>query len=122
MARVGEIAEPEGRIIFLVDAAGFYLLPASVWTYASRRQTPILCVPLTHDHLSAISAITPDGELYMMVQECAFKGPTIVRFLRHLSRCFSDKLLAIWDGSSAHRSQAVKTFLAQGEVKRIPSE
>jgi hypothetical protein len=41
---------------------------------------------LTRDHLSAISAITPDGRLYMMVQQDAFKGPTIVRFLRHLLR------------------------------------
>jgi transposase len=105
-----------------VDEAGFYLLPAGVWTYAPRGQTPILRVPLTHDHLSAISAITPEGKLYMMVQDCAFKGPAIVRFLRHLLRHIPGKLLIIWDGLPAHRSQVVKDFLAQGAAKRIHLE
>jgi hypothetical protein len=63
-----------------VDEAGFYLLPAGVWTYAPRGQTPILRVPLTRDHLAAISAITPADKLYIRVQNGAFKGPAIVRF------------------------------------------
>ena len=68
-----------------VDEAGFYLLPMSVRTYAPWGQTPLLRVPLTRDHLSAISGLTPDGKLYMMVQDTAFDGPAIVRFLRHFS-------------------------------------
>jgi transposase len=105
-----------------VDEAGFYLLPAGVWTYAPKGQTPILRVPLTRDHLSAISAITPDGRLYMMVQEDAFKGPAIVRFLRHLLRHIPGKLLIIWDGLPAHHGQAVKDFLKQGAAQRIHLE
>ncbi|MBP8972286.1 MAG: hypothetical protein KBH93_00310 [Anaerolineae bacterium] len=69
-----------------VDEAGFYLLPMAVSTYAPCGQTPILRVPLTRDHLSAISAITPQGKLYIQVQDTAFDGPAIVRFLRHLLR------------------------------------
>ena len=105
-----------------IDEAGFYLLPAGVHTDAPRGQTPILRVPLTRDHLSAISAITPAGKRYMMVQNGAFKGPTIVRFLRHLLRHIPGKLLIIWDGLPAHRSQVVKDFLAQGATKRIHLE
>jgi len=105
-----------------VDEAGFYLLPAGVWTYAPRGQTPILRVPLTRDHLAAISAITPEGKLYMMVQDGTFKGPAIVRFLQHLLRHIPGKLLIIWDGLPAHRSQAVKDFLAQGAAQRIHLE
>ena len=105
-----------------VDEAGFYLLPAGVWTYAPRGQTPMLRVPLTRDHLSAISAITPAGKLYMMVQGGAFKGPAIVRFLRHLLHHIPGKLLIIWDGLPAHRSQPFKAFLAQGATKRIHLE
>jgi hypothetical protein len=52
-----------------IDEAGFSLLAAAVRTYAPRGQTPILRVPLTWDHLSVISAITPDGRLFMMIQE-----------------------------------------------------
>jgi transposase len=78
-----------------------------------------LRVPLTHDHLSAISAITLDGHLYMMVQTGSFKGATIVRFLRYLLRHIPGKLLIIWDGLPAHRGQEVKAFLAQGAAKRL---
>ena len=82
----------------------------------------MLHVPLTRDHLSAISAITPDGRLFMMVQEETFKGPAIVRFLRHLLRHIPGKLLIIWDGLPAHHGQAVKDFLKQGAAQRIHLE
>ncbi len=97
-------------------------MPAGVWTYAPKGQTPILRVPLTRDHLSASSAITPDGRLYMMVQEEAFKGPAIVRFLRHLLRHIPGQLLIIWDGLPAHHRQAVNDFLKQGAAQRIHLE
>jgi len=105
-----------------VDEAGFYLLPMAVRTYAPCGQTPILRVPLTRDHLSAISAITPQGKLYMQVQDTAFDGPAVVRFLRHLLRHIPGKLLLIWDGLPAHHGQAVKAFLSQGGAQRLHLE
>ena len=42
-----------------------------VRTYAPVGQTPILRVPLTRDHLSAIGGITPQGRLFMQTQERA---------------------------------------------------
>jgi len=95
----------------LVDEAGFYLLPMSVRTYAPCGQTPILRVPLTRDHLSAISGITPDGKLYMMVQDTAFDGPAIVHFLRHLLRHIPGQLLLIWDGLPAIVDKRLRTSL-----------
>jgi hypothetical protein len=56
-------ARAEQRTVLFVDESAFYLLPGVVRTYAPRGQTPTLRVPLTRDHLSAISAITPDGRL-----------------------------------------------------------
>jgi transposase len=105
-----------------IDEAGFSLLPAAVRTYAPRGQPPILRVPLTWDHLSVISAITPDGRLLMMIQKVAFNGTTIVRFLKHLLRHIGGQLLIIWDGLPAHRGQAVKDFLRQGAAQRIHLE
>lgn len=102
-----------------IDEAGFYLLPALVRTYAPCGPTPILCVPLSWDHLSAISAITPMGKLYVMTQDSPFDGAAIVRFLKHLLRQIVGKLLIIWDRLPAHRGQAVKDFLAQGGTQRI---
>ena len=105
-----------------VDESGFYLLPAVQRTYAPRGQTPVLHHTLTNDHLSAISGITPDGRLYLQVQEQAFRSEGVVRFLEHLLRHVSGKLLIIWDGSPIHRSKEVKAFLTAGAAKHIHLE
>ena len=93
-------------------------MPAAVRTYAPRGKTPVLKYP-PWERLSVISAITPDGKLYSWIQDKAFDGAAIVRFLKHLLRHISGKLLLIWDGLPAHRSQAVKDFLSQGAAKRL---
>jgi transposase len=46
----------------------------------------------------------------------------IVRFLKHLLRHISGKLLVVWDGLPVHRSQAVKDFLRQGATQRVHLE
>ena len=42
-----------------------------------------------------------------------------MRFLRHLLRHISGKLLVIWDGLSAHHGQDVKDFLKAGGTMRV---
>jgi len=105
-----------------VDQSGFYLLPAVVRTYAPVGKTPVLHEHLSRDHLSAISAITPEGKLYMMEQEGAFKGSDVVEFLKHLLRKITGKLLIVWDGSPIHRSKVVKEFLESGAASRLKLE
>ncbi len=105
-----------------IDESGFYLLPARVRTYAPRGQTPVLRVPLTRDHLSVISAITPEGKLYLHVRERALGGADVVRFLRHLLDFVPGRLLVIWDGSPIHRARTVKAFLAAGAAARLRLE
>jgi transposase len=119
LARPSSKARAEDRTILFVDEAGFYLLPFVTRTYAPIGQTPVLRAPLSHDHLSVISAVTPDGRLFTHMQEDAFKGPTVVAFLRQLLRQVRGKLLVIWDGASIHRAQPVKDFLAAGAGKRL---
>lgn len=67
----------EGRTIVFCDQSGFYLLPTVVRTYAPVGETPVLHEHLTRDHLSAMSAITLDGKLYMIEQDRAFKGEDV---------------------------------------------
>jgi transposase len=102
-----------------VDESGFRPLPSVVRTWAPRGQTPVLREWLTWDHLSAISAITPAGELYLSIQERAFKGPDVVRFLQHLLDHIAGQLLVVWDGIPPHRSRVVKAFLAAGAAQRL---
>jgi transposase len=105
-----------------VDEAGFYLSPMLVRTYAPVGQTPILRVPLTRDHLSAIGGITPDGRLFMQMQEHSYRAEHVVAFLRLLLRKIPGKLLVIWDGSPIHRAKVVKAFLAAEAAKRLHLE
>jgi transposase len=122
LARPGKKAADEGRTIVWVDQSGFYLLPMPVRTLAPCGQTPVLRVPLTHDHLAAISGITPEGSLFMQTQERAFRSDDVVRFLRLLLRKVHGQLLVIWDGSPIHRGQLVKDFLRRGAAKRLHQE
>jgi transposase len=115
-------AQKEGRTIVFCDQSGFYLLPMVVRTYAPVGKTPILRENLTRDHLSAMSAITLEGKLYMMEQDRAFKGEDAVRFLKHLMRQIPGKLLVVWDGSPIHRGGAVEDFLASGAASRLRLE
>jgi transposase len=97
-------------------------LPLAVRTWAPCGQTPVLRVPLTHDHLTAISGITRDGRLFMQTQDHAYRSPDVVRFLRVLLRKIAGKLLVIWDGSPIHRGQPIKDFLHNGAAKRLHVE
>ena len=122
MARAQKKAEDENRSLVWIDEAAFYLLPALVRTWAPVGEPPILRAPCSYDHLSAISAITPNGQLLLHVQAAAYHGADVVRFLRHVLRHIDGKLLIVWDGASIHRSQAIKDFLSAGAAKRIHLE
>jgi len=102
-----------------VDESGFRPLPSVVRTWAAKGQTPILREWLTWDHLSVISGITPTGELYISIQDHAFKGPDIVCFLQQLLDQIPGPLLVVWDGLPTHRSRVVKEFLTDGAAPRL---
>jgi transposase len=103
----------EGRTLVFVDEAGFYLLPAVVTTYAPVGQTPVLREVVTHDHLSVISAVTPEGLLRMQVSEETITGAHVVRFLKYLGRRLPGGCFWIfWDSAPIHRGEAVREFLA----------
>jgi transposase len=93
-----------------------------VRTWVPCGQTPVLRVPLTHDHLAAISGITADGRLFMQTQDHASRSPDVVRLLRLLLRKIRGKLLVIWDGSPIHQGQPIRDFLHRGAAKRVHLE
>lgn len=103
--------EREGYTLVPVDEAAFYLLPAVVRTWAPKGCPPTLREVYSHAHLSAISAITPQGKLYLQLQEEPINGWDVVRFLCHLLRHIPGKLLILWDQAKIHSGQAVRLFL-----------
>jgi transposase len=93
-----------------------------VRTYAPVGQTPILREWWTRDHLSAISAISPEGKLYFHSQDRALDSVDVVAFLEHLRREVSGPMVLIWDGAPIHRSRVVQEFLANGAAHRMHLE
>jgi transposase len=85
-------------------------------------QTPILREWYTRDHLSAISAISPEGKLYFHCQDQAINSEDVVAFLEHLLREVPGRLVVIWDGAPIHRSQVIRDFLAHGAAQRLHLE
>ena len=90
-----------------------------VTTWAPTGETPVLRCKLTRDHLSAISAISPAGQLYLSVQADSLDSDAVVTFLKLLLDEISGKLLIIWDGAPIHRSQTIQQFLSEGAAARI---
>jgi hypothetical protein len=101
-------AEQEKSTLVWLDETGFYLLPMTVRPWAPRGQTPILRVKLTRDHLSAISAITLDGRLFMQVRPTSYDAAAVVGILRVLLRKSRGK---IW------RSGMVRPFIGAKRSK-----
>jgi hypothetical protein len=67
-------AEAQRQTILFLDESGFYPLPSVVRPDAPIGQTPILREWWTRDHLSAISAISPDGKWYFRCQDHALNS------------------------------------------------
>ena len=103
----------EDRTVVFIDEAGFYMLPSVVKTFAPEGETPVVKGSASRDHVSAISAITPEGRLLTSMQEEAFDRHDIADFLRHVLRHIEGKMLIIWDGLPAHRSQKDKDVLSE---------
>jgi transposase len=115
-------AQAQGQTILFIDEAGFYPLPSVVRTYAPVGHTPILKEWWTREHLSAISAISPEGKLYFHYQDHAINSEDVVTFLEHLLREVPGRLGVIWDGAPIHRSHTIKAFLANGAAARLHLE
>jgi transposase len=108
--------------MLFIDESGFYPLPSVVRTYAPVGQTPILREWWTRDHLSAIAAISPEGQLYFHSQDRAIDSADVVAFLEHLLREVPGRIIIIWDGAPIHRSRVIQEFLAHGAAQRIHVE
>src|SRR5262249_51619734 len=115
-------AANEDRRSGWIDQSGFYLLPQQVRTGARCRQTPLLRVPLTRDHRSAIGALSRAGRLFLQTPPGTYHSAEVVGFLRVLVRKISGKLLIIGAGAPIHRGKPVKEVLARGAAKRLHLE
>jgi transposase len=118
LARPQKGAQEQEQSLFFIDESGFYPLPSVVRTYALVGQTPILREWWTREHLSAISALSPEGKLYFHCQDRALNSDDVVAFLEHLRREVPGPMVVIRDGAPIHRSHTIQEFLANGAAQR----
>lgn len=115
-------AQAQQQTIFCIDEAGFYPLPRVVRTDAPIGQTPILHEWWTRAHLSAISALSPEGKLSFHSPAQAFNSEDVVAVLEHWLREVPGRMVLIWDGAPIHRSHPIREFLSTGASPRIHLE
>jgi transposase len=115
-------AQAEKRCLLFVDEAAFYLLPGVARSYAPRGQTPVLHHVLSRDHLSVISAWSPQGRLFFSVRESSFDSEAVIVFLKRLLNEIDGQITLIWDGAPIHRSKLIKSFLSEGAAQRLHLE
>jgi transposase len=112
-------AQAQQHTILFVDESRFYPLPRVVRTYAPVGQTPILREWWTRAHLSAISAMSPQGKLSCHCQGHAVNSEDVGTFRAPIRREVPGRLVMIWDGSPMHRSHVSKEVLANGAAQRL---
>ena len=98
-------------MLLFADESSVQLLANVVHTYAPRGQTPTLEWWKKSQKVNAISAISPDGELFYLTRYNRFKSMGIVHFLKYLVRQTRRKIILVWDGAKIHFAEAVKKFL-----------
>jgi transposase len=118
LARDQKGAQLQQQTLLCIDESGFYPLPSVVRTYAPVGHTPIVREWWTREHLSAISALSPEGKLYFHSQDHPINSGDVVAFLEHLLREVPGRMVLIWDGAPIHRSQVIRDFLAHGTAQR----
>jgi transposase len=115
-------AAAQEHTICFIDESGFYPLPSVGRTDAPGGPTPILREWWTREHLSAISAISPEGTRYFHSQDHALNADAVVAFLAHLRREVPRQMVIIWDGSPLHRSRTMQQCLSHGASPRLHRE
>src|ERR1700745_2067970 len=110
LAGVKKNARRQGRIIVFIDESGLSERPTQVRGWAPRGHTPVLQYHFNWHQLSAMAGIT-FYRFYFRLFPGAIKGPQVIEFLHALGRQIRRKVLVIWDGLPAHRSQLVRDYV-----------
>jgi hypothetical protein len=73
----------------------------------------------TRDHLSVISALSPEGKWSFHGQDHAIHSDDVVEWLEPRRREVPGSMVVIGDGAPIHRSQTLQAFLAHGAAQRL---
>lgn len=106
-------AQREGAEIHWGDETSLSTSDARGRSFAPRGQTPVRPVLAQRKSVSFLSTVTNHGTLRFMVLRKAIDAPTLIRFLRGLTRDARCKVFLILDNLSVHKAAKVRAWLAR---------
>ncbi len=62
---------------------------------------------------SAISGVSNEGKLYILVRRGTIATPQVLVFLRHLLRHVRGRIILVWDNVKPHKAAAVHRFVLE---------
>lgn len=98
--------------IYFWDESGFRADAVHGKTWSARAQTPVVHVPGQRQRIRAASAISAKGAFWFATYAGALTGPLFVELLRRMMRGRRTPLHLILDGLPAHKTLAVKHYVA----------
>lgn len=104
--------------IYFWDESGFRADAVQGKTWGAKGHTPVVSVPGQRQGISAASAVSAKGAFWFATYAGALHGELFVELLRKLMRGRRRPLHLILDGLPAHKSKAVKQYVAglQGKL------
>ncbi|MFF9854156.1 transposase [Streptomyces litmocidini] len=119
------------RIVFL-DESGVSLLPQVRRTYAPRGRTPTLRHRLNWKRASMAAALGYHAadpgrgpRLCFPLEPGSYDAPGLIEVLEQVKVfCRGERVVLVWDGLSAHRSRAMRAWVAEQDwltLERLPA-
>ena len=110
-------AKAEDAEISFWDESGFRADSVQGKTWAPVGQTPVVSVPGQRQSVSAASAVSAKGAFWFATYQGALSGDLFVELLKKLMFRRKKPLHLVLDGLPAHKTRAVKTYVASTEGK-----
>ncbi|MFJ3505521.1 IS630 family transposase [Streptomyces sp. NPDC090135] len=118
-------AKAESAEVLFADEVGIRSDQVTGRTWGAKGQTPVVHRTGNRFSVNAMSAISTRGRMHFIVFTESFDAKVMCRFLARLVGNFDRKVHLVVDRHSAHRSKAVRAWLAdhedQVELHFLPS-
>jgi len=109
--RIARRAKREGAEICWGDETGLRSDQVRHRGYSPQGQTPLIRIPARRKSLSILSSITNQGKVRFMIFKGALKTPTLVTFMRRLTRDADKKVFLILDNLNVHKAAPVRKWV-----------
>jgi transposase len=110
-------AKAEKADLYFWDESGFRADAVQGKTWGRKGHTPVVQVPGQRQSISAASAVSAKGAFWFATYEGSLKGEAFVALLERLMSRRKKPLHLILDSLPAHKTSAVKEYVASKEGK-----